>query len=79
MHMMWSLPPTLPDATEMQGLARGCGVGLYPMRAAAAYEQQRPNRWRDQKIVLGYTGLSALDIREAMALLAQALARHVAS
>lgn len=73
MHMMWTLPPDLPSATEMQRLALAGGVGLYPLRAAAAYEQESPGRFRDRAIVLGYTALSADDVGEAMACVARAV------
>jgi GntR family transcriptional regulator / MocR family aminotransferase len=38
MHVMWQLPAHLPDAPQMQHLALSCGVGLYPLAAAAGYE-----------------------------------------
>lgn len=76
MHMMWELPPELPSATEMQRHALNCGVGLYPLRAAAAYESESPGRWSDRAIVMGYTGLSVSGIEEAITRVAGVIKRN---
>ncbi|MFL9609398.1 PLP-dependent aminotransferase family protein [Methylobacillus sp. Pita2] len=73
MHMMWTLPPDLPAAEELQRVARQHDIGLYPLQAAAAYEQGTRGRFRDRAIVLGYTGLSTDEIRQAIPLLASAI------
>ncbi|WP_198351047.1 MocR-like pyridoxine biosynthesis transcription factor PdxR [Flavisphingomonas formosensis] len=75
MHMMWTLPPDLPSADEMQRLAKNCGVGLYPFQGAAVHEYGNPGRFRARSLVLGYTGLDKNDIREAFSRVADLLAR----
>ncbi|WP_231627864.1 PLP-dependent aminotransferase family protein [Novosphingobium sp. AAP1] len=67
MHMMWTLPPDLPSANDMQRIALNCGVGLYPFAGAATQEYGNPGRFRERSLVLGYTGLSEEAIREAFA------------
>ncbi len=65
MHLMWILPDNLPSAAEIHRLAKTCGVGLYPFSSAAAHEYGAVTRFRDRAIVLGYTGLSDDEIRQA--------------
>ncbi|MFT3967112.1 MAG: PLP-dependent aminotransferase family protein [Sphingobium sp.] len=67
MHMMWTVPPDLPSADEMQRIALNCGVGLYPFAGGAAQEYGTPGRFRDRSLILGYTALSEGEIREAIA------------
>ena len=74
MHVMWRLPRDLPDASAMQRLALSCGVGLYPLAAAAAHEFDRRQRLHDRCLVLGYTALSSAELREAIARVAAKLA-----
>lgn len=73
MHMMWMVPRDLPDPDEIQRRALACEVGLYPLLASAAFEYGKARRFRDRAIVLGYTCLSAEDIREAISRVAAAL------
>lgn len=75
MHMMWTLPPDLPPAGEIQRIALDNDVGLYPLTAAAAYEQGSHGRFRERAIVLGYAGLSSDEIREAIGRVAAAVRR----
>lgn len=79
MHMMWTLPPGLPAAAAVQRLALDCGVGLYPLRAAASYEQGKRGKARDRVIVLGYTGLGSEEICDAIARVAHTLRRRAPS
>ena len=67
MHVMWHLPAHLPDACQMQGLALSCGVGLYPLAAAAGYEFERRRRFGERSLVLGYTALTSDELRDAIA------------
>jgi len=75
MHMMWTLPPNLPAADEIQRLALSRGVGLYPLSKAAAHEYGKA-QLRDRTLVLGYTALSEGEIREAIARVAAAIKDH---
>jgi GntR family transcriptional regulator/MocR family aminotransferase len=84
MHVMWQLPAHLPDALQMQQLAHSCGVGLYPLAAAAGYEFERRKRFGERALVLGYTALTSAELKEAIARVARRMltsgkARRVSS
>ncbi len=66
MHMMWKIPDSLPTPEELQRRALTCGVGLYPLFSAAAFEYGNASRFRDRSIILGYAALSEEEIREAI-------------
>jgi GntR family transcriptional regulator / MocR family aminotransferase len=70
--MMWTVPPNLPTADEIQRLALTRGVGLYPLYKAAAHEYGKAHL-RDRSLVLGYTALSEGEIRDAIARVAAAI------
>jgi GntR family transcriptional regulator / MocR family aminotransferase len=72
MHMMWTVPPNLPTADEIQRLALTRGVGLYPLSRAAAHEYGKAHL-RDRSLVLGYAALSEGEIRDAIARVAAAI------
>lgn len=76
MHLMWTLPANLPAPEEVQQLALSCGVGLYPLSAAAAYEYGHARRFGRRSLILGYTALSVTDIREAIRRVATAVKNH---
>jgi GntR family transcriptional regulator/MocR family aminotransferase len=75
MHVMWQLPAHLPDAQSMQALALSCGVGLYPLAAAAGFEFENRQRFGKRSLILGYTALTAAELREAIARVALRLRR----
>lgn len=75
MHVMWTLPPNLPTASELHSLALSRGVGLYPLSKAAAHEYGKA-QLRDRALVLGYTALSEGEIRDAIARVAVAIKNH---
>jgi GntR family transcriptional regulator/MocR family aminotransferase len=75
MHMMWTVPPNLPTADEIQHLALAQDVGLYPLSKAAAHEYGKAHL-RDRSLVLGYTALSESEIREAIARVDSAIKDH---
>jgi GntR family transcriptional regulator/MocR family aminotransferase len=84
MHVMWQLPAHLPDALQMQRLALSCGVGLYPLAAAAGYEFEGRRRFGERSLVLGYTALTSAELQEAIARVASRMptsgtARRVSS
>lgn len=74
MHLMWQLPPHLPDAPEMQRLALTAGVGLHSLPSAAAYEFKSRPRYGARSLVLGYPSLTAPELREAIRRVADAVA-----
>ncbi|WP_051440574.1 PLP-dependent aminotransferase family protein [Ensifer aridi] len=73
MHVMWTLASDMSSAAEIQRFALTCDVGLYPLSAAAAYEQGSRKRFADRSLVVGYIALSVTEIREAIGRLAAAL------
>ena len=73
MHMMWTVSPDLPSADEMQRIALNCGVGLYPFAGGATHEYGSPGRFRERSLVLGYTGLSEDEIRQAIGRVAEVI------
>lgn len=73
MHVMWHLPTYLPDALNMQRQALSCGVGLYPLAAAAGYEFEGRQRFGERSLVLGYTALTSAELREAIARVAKTI------
>jgi GntR family transcriptional regulator/MocR family aminotransferase len=79
LHMLWRLPPGVPDAIELEAIARKARVGIYPLAAAGAYEAQASLIGR-RGIVLGYASLSPRQIEQGVARLSsaidEALERH---
>jgi GntR family transcriptional regulator/MocR family aminotransferase len=75
MHVMWRLPSKLPSARAMQAIAFSCGVGLYPLAAAAGYEFGNRRRLGESSLVLGYTALTPAQLREAIGRVASAVQR----
>ncbi len=61
--MMWRIPDNLPAPEEVQRRALMCGVGLYPLFSAAAFEYGNASRFRDRSIILGYAALNEDEIR----------------
>lgn len=73
MHIMWRLPEGLPDVREMQRLAATVDVGLYGLPVAAAFEVRPREDLADRALILGYTGLTPEENREAIARVARVL------
>jgi hypothetical protein len=59
----------------MQAIAFSCGVGLYPLAAAAGYEFGNRRRLGESSLVLGYTALTPAQLREAIGRVASAVQR----
>ena len=76
MHMMWTVPANLPAADEIHRLALSHGVGLYPLAKAAAHEYGKA-QLSGRSLVLGYTALSEIEIRDAIARVATAIKDHM--
>ena len=75
MHIVWTLPASLPDAPQVQALALQAGVGVYALDGGAATDFDWPG-YRDRTLLLGYSSLTEAQIREGITRLAGALARH---
>jgi GntR family transcriptional regulator/MocR family aminotransferase len=79
LHLLWRLPPGVPDAVELEALARRVRVGIYSLASGGAYEARRSPIGR-RGIVLGYACLSTKQIEQGVARLSnavdEALERH---
>jgi GntR family transcriptional regulator / MocR family aminotransferase len=72
LHVFWELPPGVPDAGTLEGLARRTRVGIYSLRSAAAHEPQ-PSALSRRGIVLGYASLTPRQIEQGIARLSDAI------
>lgn len=72
LHVFWELPPGVPDAATLEGLARRARVGIYSLRSAAAHEPQ-PSALSRRGIVLGYASLTPRQIEQGVARLSDAI------
>lgn len=72
LHIFWELPPGVPDAATLEGVARRARVGIYSLRAAAAHEPQ-PSSLSRRGIVLGYASLTPRQIEQGIARLSDAI------
>jgi GntR family transcriptional regulator/MocR family aminotransferase len=72
LHVFWELPPGVPDAATLEGLARRTRVGIYALRSAAAHEPQ-PSALSRRGIVLGYAALTPRQIEQGIARLSDAI------
>lgn len=73
MHLVWHLPPHLPDATEIEARALTVGVGVYTLNSGAALNLTDP-KFGDRHLVLGFAALSECEIELGIARLAACLA-----
>ncbi len=72
MHLVWHLPKHFPSPNEMQAIALDCGVGIYPLEAAAARNLCH-NDCCNRAIALGYSSLNEEQIQEGIARIATKL------
>jgi GntR family transcriptional regulator/MocR family aminotransferase len=73
MHIMWTLPPFCPSASEVAGIAASEGVGVYTIEKVGAHEIG-PSRYK-RALVLGYALLSPAQAREGIFRIARGLDR----
>lgn len=73
MHLVWRLPPHLPDAAEIEARALTVGVGVYTLNSGAALNLTDPT-FGDRHLVLGFAALSECEIELGIARLAACLA-----
>jgi GntR family transcriptional regulator/MocR family aminotransferase len=70
-HLLWHLPPGVPDAGTFEALARRARVGVYSLEAAGAVEMP-PSLLTRRSLVLGYGGLTTRQIEQGIARLSDA-------
>lgn len=71
-HMLWSLPNSLPHASELQAMARGVGIGLHGLRSGAVLHEGVLAD-HERKILLGYVHLKPTQIEDGFTRIADAL------
>ena len=77
LHLVWTLPPHLPDADEFSATARTVGVGLYTPARAGALEFGA-GRARENRLGRGYAALTSAEIETAIRRVAATLGHSTA-
>ena len=72
MHLIWSIPDGLPDASEIERRALESGVGVYAFYSGAALHFG-PARADQRHLVLGYAALTPREIEAGISRLASVL------
>lgn len=74
MHVMWRLPPALPDAHAVEQAGRSVGVGAYSLASGNCWLGDSFCRERSKRcVLLGYAALNDAEIRAGLERLQQAL------
>jgi GntR family transcriptional regulator/MocR family aminotransferase len=72
LHVLWHLPPGIPDAVTVETLALRARVGVYSLSSARVYFQ-RQTALTSRAIILGYAALSPKQIEKGIARLSDAI------
>ncbi len=72
LHVLWHLPPGIPDAVTVEALAQRARVGVYSLASARVHFQQR-TALTGRAIMLGYAALSPKQIEKGIARLSDAI------
>jgi GntR family transcriptional regulator/MocR family aminotransferase len=72
LHVLWHLPPGIPDAVTVEALARDARVGVYSLSSARVHFQRR-TALTGRAIILGYAALSQKQIEKGIARLSDAI------
>jgi GntR family transcriptional regulator / MocR family aminotransferase len=72
LHVLWHLPPGIPDALTVETLALQARVGVYSF-ASARVHFQRQTALTSRAIILGYAALSPKQIEKGIARLSDAI------
>ena len=72
LHVLWHLPPGIPDAVTVETLAQRARVGVYSLSSARVHVQQR-TALTGRAIILGYAALSPKQIEKGIARLSDAI------
>jgi len=72
LHVVWHLPPGIPDAVTVEATAQRARVGVYSF-ASAGVHFHRPTALTGRSIVLGYAALSRKQIEKGIARLSDAI------
>ena len=72
LHLVWYLPPGVPNAAVVEGLARRARIGVYSFPSGGAYVA-RASTLTQRGLILGYAALSRKQIEQGMARLSDAI------
>jgi GntR family transcriptional regulator / MocR family aminotransferase len=72
LHVLWHLPPGIPDAVTVETLALRARVGVYSFGSARVSFQRR-TAFTTRSIILGYAALSPKQIEKGIARLSDAI------
>jgi GntR family transcriptional regulator/MocR family aminotransferase len=72
LHVLWHLPPGIPDAVTVETLALRARVGVYSFGSARVSFQRR-TAFTARSIILGYAALSPKQIEKGIARLSDAI------
>jgi GntR family transcriptional regulator/MocR family aminotransferase len=72
LHILWHLPPGIPDAVTVETLAHRARVGVYSLSSARVHFRKR-TALTSRAIVLGYAALSPKQIEKGIARLSDAI------
>lgn len=72
LHILWHLPPGIPDAVTVEALAQRARIGVYSFSSTRVHFH-RPTALTSRSIILGYAALSQKQIEKGIARLSDAL------
>jgi len=72
LHVLWHLPPGIPDAVTVEALARRARIGVYSLTSARVHFQRR-TALTGRAVILGYAALSPKQIEKGIARLSDAI------
>jgi GntR family transcriptional regulator / MocR family aminotransferase len=72
LHVLWHLPPGIPDAVTVEALAHRARVGVYSFSSTHVHFQ-RQTALASRAIILGYAALSRKQIEKGIARLSDAI------
>ena len=72
LHLLWHLPPGIPDAATVEALAQRARIGVYSF-ASVGVHFQRQTRFTSRAVVLGYAALSRKQIEKGIARLSDVI------
>lgn len=72
LHLLWRLPPGVPDAPLLEDIARRAKVGIYSLVSGGAHDALDTELSR-RGVILGYAALLPRQIEQGMARLSEAI------
>jgi GntR family transcriptional regulator / MocR family aminotransferase len=72
LHLLWHLPPGVPDAQMLEAVARRVRIGLYPFGLGGVHDAQA-TVLSQRAIILGYAALQPKQIEQGVARLSDAI------